>query len=181
MMNENEKLKLFETFRKESIDLLDESKIDKDSFLSNNLAYIENLDLKPFSTINNISQAIYNYQYYNLMAKKTNLKAQEISHNPKKKKSYLKLINQRENFYHLKDLATLRVLELIDYKDVDSYFIILKSKRLQGKIFEIHVNSIEKVILHSKSKVILEKLIENEVFSSEPRKSLIDSYVNKSY
>ena len=75
-MNENEKLKLFETFRKESIDLLDESKIDKDSFLSNNLAYIENLDLKPFSTINNISQAIYNYQYYNLMAKKTNLKAQ---------------------------------------------------------------------------------------------------------
>mgnify|MGYP007062428065 FL=1 len=72
-------------------------------------------------------------------------------------------------------------MELIDYKDVDSYFIILKSKRLQGKIFEIHVNSIEKVILHSKSKVILEKLIENEVFSSEPRKSLIDSYVNKSY
>ena len=180
-MNENEKLKLFETFRKESIDLLEESKIDKDSFLSNNLAYIEKLDIKPFSTINNINEAIYNYQYYNLMAKKTNLEAQKISNNTKKKKNYLKLINQRENFYHLKDIATLRILDLADYKDIKSYYIILNSKRLQGEIFEIEVCSIDKVILHSKSKLVLQRLIENNVFSSEARKSLIDSYVNKSY
>ena len=180
-MNENDKLKLFENFRKESIDLLEESKIDKDSFLNNNLAYIEKLDLKPFSTINNISQAIYNYQYYNLLAKKANLEAQKINHNPKKKRLYRNYINQRENFYHLKDLATLRLLELIEYKGINSYYIILRSKRLQGEIFEIEVSTIDKVILHSKSKLVLNKLIENDVFSKVPRKSIIDSYVNKSY
>ena len=39
IMNEKEKLKSFETFRKESIDLLEESKLDKESFLNTCLLY----------------------------------------------------------------------------------------------------------------------------------------------
>lgn len=181
IMNEKEKLKSFETFRKESIDLLEESKLDKESFLNTNLNYINKLDLKPFSTITSISQALYNYQYYNLLAKKVNIEANKISHLDKKKKNYIRLINQRENYYYLKDIATMRLLEMINYENVESYFIDLKSRRLRGVIFEINIKSIDKVILHSKSKVLLKQLRENHVFDESLRPSLIDSYVNKSY
>lgn len=181
MMNENEKLKLFETFRKESIDLLEESKVDKETFLATNLAFLEKLNLKPFTNINNINEALYNYHYYNLYAKKSNLDAQKIIHNAKKKKQYVKNINQRENYYYLKDMATLRLLELINYQDIESYYIVLKSTRLKGEIFEIHVKSMDQAILHSKSKAILQSLREHDVFLEEERQSLIDSYVNKTY
>lgn len=181
MMNENEKLKLFETFRKESIDLLEESKQDKETFLSSNLAFLEKLNLKPYTSINNVRQALYNYHYYNLLAKKSNLEAQKLIHNPKKKKLYLKCINQRENYYYLKDKATLSLLELLDYNNVESYYINLKSTRLKGSIFEIHIKSLDQAILHSKNKIILQKLREHEVFLEEERQSLIDSYVNKTY
>ncbi|MBS6105747.1 MULTISPECIES: DUF6648 family protein [Anaerococcus] len=181
MMNENEKLELFETFRKESIDLLEESKVDKETFLSANLAFLDKLNLKPFTSIKSTREALYNYHYYNLLAKKSNLEAQKIIHNPKKKKQYVKRINQRENYYYLKDIATLRFLEIIDYKNIESYYIILKSNRLKGEIFEIHVKSMQQAILHSKNKVILQKLREHKVFDEEERQSLIDSYVNKTY
>lgn len=180
-MNENEKLKSFEAFRKETIDLLEESKLDKESFLDKNLNYINKLDLKPFSRIDTINQALYNYQYYNLMAKKVNVEANKISGNDKKKKNYLRLINQRENYYNLKDIASCRMLELIDYENVESYFIDLRSKRLKGVIFEINIKSIDKLILHSKSKILLKKLRDQGVFDENIRPSMIDSYVNKSY
>jgi len=181
MIKEIEKLKQFETFRKESIDLLEESKVDKETFLSKNLAFLEKLNLKPFTTINTVNEALYNYHYYNLLAKKSNLDAQKVIHNVRKKKIYIKHINQRENYYHLKDMATLRLIEILEYKNMESYYIILKSNRLKGEIFEIYVKNMDQAILHSKSKLILEKLKEHEVFVDEERQSLIDSYVNKTY
>lgn len=178
---EDTKLNIFESWRKESIDLLDESKIDKDEFLDLNYNFIRKLELKPFAQIDKLQQAIYNYQYYNIMAKKCNCEAKLYQNIKKKKKNYTKLINDRENFYYLKDLATQRLLEIIDYKNLESYFISLKSKRLQGCIFEINVLNIEKLVLHSKNKRILEKLKDKGVFCDEARASIIDSYVNKSY
>ena len=176
-MNENEKLKLFETFRKESIDLLEESKIGKEDFLSANLAFLDKLDLKPFTCITSVNQALYNYHYYNLLAKKANLQAQKLIHNPKKKKLYSKFINKRENYYYLKDKATLSLIEILNYENIEAYYISLRSSRLKGEIFEIYVKSLKKAILHSKNKLILDKLKENNVFIEEQRQSLIDSYV----
>lgn len=181
MIKEIDKLKAFENFRKETIDLLEESKIDKDKFLHKNLDYIRKLDLKPFSNIKNVEEAIYNYQYYNLLAKKSNAEAKNIVNNYKKRKLYARLINERENYYCLKDIATQRILELLDYKFVESYFIILNSKRLKGEIFEINIKSEEKLILHSKNKKILNELKDHGVFLDYSKPSLIDSYVNKSY
>ena len=70
---------------------------------------------------------------------------------------------------------------MVGYDNVESYFIKLRSKRLQGIIFEIYISSLDKVILHSKNNNILNMLRQNEVFDEEVRPSLIDSYVNKSY
>ena len=78
-------------------------------------------------------------------------------------------------------MATLRLIEILKYENMESYYIILKSNRLKGEIFEIYVKNMDQAILHSKSKLILEKLKEHEVFVDEERQSLIDSYVNKTY
>ena len=181
MKVEKQKLNLFENWRIESIDLLTDSKIDKDEFLTRNYNFLINLSLKPFSKITLLEEAIYNYQYYNIMAKSANAKAFKIQNISKKKKIYARLINDRENFYYLKDVATQAIIDTVGYKNIESYYIRLNSKRLTGKIFEISVKSCEKLILHSKNKKILEKLKEEDAFCEEIKESLIDSYVNKSY
>lgn len=67
-------------------------------------------------------------------------------------KIHTRLINDRENFYYLKDLATESLIDMVGPEDIESYFISLKSKRLTGEIFEIQVKSCNKLILHSKNK-----------------------------
>uniref|UniRef100_UPI00288B35CC DUF6648 family protein n=1 Tax=uncultured Anaerococcus sp. TaxID=293428 RepID=UPI00288B35CC len=75
MSIEKKKLELFENWRIESINLLAEAKIDKDEFLDRNYKFLTKLGLKPFSHIRDLEEAIYNYQYYNIMAKIANAKA----------------------------------------------------------------------------------------------------------
>ena len=179
MLDEIKKLEAFNKWRKESIDLLTEKKIGKNEFLEINYEYLVKLDLKPFSNISTVIQAIYNYQYYNIMAKRSNKLA--LTFVSKKKKKYQQEINNRENFYYLKDIATDKLLDLIKYKDIEAYYIKLKSKRLTGEIFEIYLKDYDKLILHSKNKAILKKLKDNKCFLDEAKISMIDSYVNKSY
>ena len=113
MLLEKNKLDLFENWRLDSIELLTEEKIDKDEFLDRNYEFIVKLGLKPFSKIVLLEEAIYNYQYYNIMAKLANSKAFKCQNSTKKKKLYSKLINDRENYYYLKDLATCALLEIV--------------------------------------------------------------------
>lgn len=179
MLDEVKKLETFNKWRKESIDLLTEKKICKNEFLNINYEYLVKLDLKPFSNISTVLEAVYNYQYYNIMAKRSNQMALNLI--SKKKKRYKQEINNRENYYYLKDIATEKLLELIDYKDIEAYYIKLKSKRLTGEIFEIYLKDYDKLILHSKNKCLLKKLKDKKCFLEEAKVSMIDSYVNKSY
>lgn len=181
MQAELEKLNSFNKWRKDSIDLLSDKKIGKQEFLELNYEFLKKLDLKPFSYMSTALEAVYNYQYYNIMAKRSNTKALKIANKSRKKKQYKQYINNRENFYYLKDLASKRLLELVNYENTEAYFISLRSKRLTGKIFEIVISNYDKIILHSKNEEILKSLIDKKCFSTESRKSKIDSYVNKSY
>ena len=70
------------------------------------------------------------------------------------------------------------MLEYIGYKDVEAYFIHMKSKSLEGLIYEIRFNNHEKVVLHSKDRKILYKLKEANCFFDERMASVIDDYVN---
>ena len=181
MILEKQKLDKFEYFRIESIDLLSKSKIDKEEFLQRNYSFLESLELKPFSKICELDQAIYNYQYYNIMAKFANARAFKFQNLPKKRNLHSRLINDRENYYCLKDKATMSLIEMVGYENIEAYYISLKSKRLTGRIFEISVKTCDRLILHSKNEKILKMLKDQEVFCEEFRKSLIDSYVNRSY
>lgn len=181
MIIEKKKLDLFENWRLESIDLLSSGKINKDEFLDRNYKFLVELGLKPFSNIRQLEEGIYNYQYYNIMAKFANSKAFKYQNFPKKKKLYSKLINDRENFYYLKDIATEFIINLVGFGNIESYFINLNSKRLTGQIFEISVKSCDRLILHSKNKKLLSMLRDGNAFCEQVRESLIDSYVNRSY
>ena len=181
MLSEREKLEKFDSWRKEAIDLLTEGRIDKNQFLDINYDYIQKLDLKPYSQIGNILEGIYNYQYYNILAKRSNNQANKYLHNPKKKRVYARYINDRENYYCLKDYTTRAIIQLIDYKNINSYFIKLSSKRLTGKIFAIVLLDYDKLILHSKDESILQELKNHQVFDDKLQLSKINEYVNRSY
>ena len=60
MLDEIKKLESFNKWRKESIDLLTNKKIGKDEFLEINYQYLKKLDLKPFSNITTVLEAVYN-------------------------------------------------------------------------------------------------------------------------
>lgn len=181
MLSEKEKLEKFDSWRKKTIDLLTSGCIDKNEFLDINYDYISKLDLKPYSNIENILQGIYNYQYFNILAKKSNNQANKYLHNPKKKRLYARYINDRENYYCLKDHTTKAIIKLVEYKHIESYYIKLLSKRLTGKIYEIVLLDYDKVILHSKDIKILEELKKHHVFDESIQLSKINEYVNRSY
>lgn len=181
MLSEREKLEKFDNWRKEAIDLLTEGSIDKNEFLDLNYEYIRKLDLKPYSQIDNILEGIYNYQYYNILAKRSNNQANQYLHNPKKKRIYARYINDRENYYCLKDCTTRSIIKIVGYKNIQSYYIKLLSKRLTGKIFEIVLLDYDKMILHSKDESILQELKDHQVFDETIQLSKINEYVNRSY
>ena len=58
MLDEVKKLESFNKWRKESIDLLTNQKIGKDEFLELNYRYLVKLDLKPFSNISSVLEAV---------------------------------------------------------------------------------------------------------------------------
>jgi len=61
------------------------------------------------------------------------------------------------------------------------YYVKVKSQNLKKKLFEIILKDYDNIILHSKNETILKMLIEENAFTFEERKSLIDSYVNQKY
>ncbi len=135
MIAEKKKLDLFESWRIESIDLLSDKKIDKDEFLDRNYKFLINLGLKPFSKIRDLEEAIYNYQYYNIMAKFANAKAFKCQNSPKKKKIHTRLINDRENFYYLKDLATESLIDMVGSRKYRILFYKSKVKETYWRDF----------------------------------------------
>ena len=89
-------------------------------------------------------------------------------------------IDKSNYYYGLKDKSTLKILELSDYQNTEAYFIKVKSKALKNKLFEIILHD-KNMILHSTSKVVLNKLKNEHVFIETTKKSLIDEYINHRY
>ena len=84
--------KQLETFFKKRNDLileLSEGKIDKISFLEKNYELIQNLNMKPLLNISTLEEGMYNYQYYNILAKFFKQKSILYSNNKIKQKKYI--------------------------------------------------------------------------------------------
>lgn len=170
--------------------------LTKNEFIDENFYTIESLGIKPFKRVDNIKKAIYNYHYYNALAKFYYRQAKEFPKRSKQRNTYLE---QSDSYYYEKDKVTMTLLRLLDYENVDAYFVSVRSKKLQNKLFEIvirdpdvlfEINTLSvpfggmeayDLILHSKNTAILKKLREEGVFRDKKMKSLTDNYINQTY
>lgn len=171
----------FEQFLRNRQSLIDQYKkgdMSKDEFIEANYRYINAMDIKPFQKIDNVKKAIYNYQYYNVIAKYYQKRAHELSRSHESREEFLELANY---YYSKKDHVTEKLLNLLDYSGIEAYYVQVNSPNLKKKLFEIVLTDYDNIILHSKNEAILNALIRENVFSPEVRKSLVDNYINQKY
>ncbi len=157
------------------IEQLEIGTLSKEDFI------IENYQMmKPYQKVNydvnSIQEGTIKYHYFNTLAKKLMLEADGIEFKDPNRSE--KLRDKAFDFYSKKDKITLNMLEFMGYKDVEAYFIHMKSKSLEGLIYEIRFSNQEKVVLHSKDRKILYKLKEANCFFEERMASVIEDYVN---
>lgn len=171
-------LELFFKKRNELIEKLSNKEIDKISFLEKNYELIQNLNMKPLLNISTIQEGMYNYQYYNILAKYFKQKSTLYSNNKKKQKKYNENIIKSNNYYAEKDKQLMKIVELADIENMESYFVEMHSKRLNESLFEIVLNNIDFAIFHSMNLEILTLLKKKNCFLEITKKSKIDEYVN---
>jgi len=170
--------------------------LTKNEFIEANFNTIESLGIKPFKRIDNVKKAIYNYQYYNVLAKYYYRLSRDYPDGSRQRAS---LIAQSNNYYYEKDKVTMKLLHLLDFRNVEAYFVKVKSRKLQDKLFEIvirdpdvlfEINTLsfsrsgmeaDDLVLHSKNPIILKRLREEGVFLDEKKRSVTDSYINQKY
>jgi hypothetical protein len=171
----------FEQFLKNRQSLIEQyakGDLTKDEFIEANYRCINALDIKPFQKIDNVKKAIYNYQYYNVLAKYYQKRAHDINKRNESREDFLEL---SDYYYSRKDRVTEKLLKLLDFRGVEAYFVKVNSPNLKRKLFEIVIKDYDNVILHSKNETILNMLIRENVFIPEEKKSLVDSYINQKY
>ena len=165
----------------------------KNEFIEENYHYIESLGIQPFTKVDNVKKAVYNYHFHNVNAKYWQRIANDPRNTEKERQAYYA---ESYNHYRLKDTTTLALLRLLDYRGVEAYYVNVRSTLLKGKLIEIVINDPDVLfeintvgdsfdqdllILHSKSPAIAKDLEENGVLSEDKRKSLTDSYINQKY
>jgi hypothetical protein len=150
----------------------------KDEFIEANYAYINSTDLVPFKKLDNVKKAIFNYQYYNVLAKYYQKRAHELNTKHGAREDFFEQANY---FYSKKDHVTSKLLELLDYQGVEAYYVRVKSPVLKKKLFEIVLKDYEGLILHSKNETLLNILKRENIFINEVRTSLVDDYINQRY
>ena len=163
-------------YRKRLIDQYLKGDMTKSEYLDLNLEAVLSLRREPFKKIDTVEKGLFNYQYFNAMAKGARAESFLYAERELKKESS----EAADYYYYKKDQSTLAVLRLINYKGVTAYFIAVRSKYLRGRLFEIVIDDYE-MILHSASDVILNCLREENVFAEGIRTSIIDYYVNQRY
>lgn len=174
MATEKENIENFLKERDNLIKKLDDGKLDKRSFLDENAKLVEKLSMRPFCPVDSLEKGLYNYHYYNVLAKHYN-NIGNLSKGKKQKCNF----NKRDNYYCEKDKSLHAMLEIRNYENVEAYYIELHSARLKNCIFEVVFTDKNYAIFHSKNMEILKNLKDNSVFSEVSQKSIIDTYVNK--
>ncbi|MFW5888019.1 MAG: DUF6648 family protein [Bacteriovoracia bacterium] len=175
---------IFDKFREKReslIIMLKNGDISKKEYIEETYYYIREQDIKPFKIVDNFNKAVFNYQYYNMMAKYSKLKAKEIQKFGKHFQQMKKHLEKVNYYYHKKNQTTLRALELRNFEDVEAYYIKVKSMHLKNKLFEIVFLEDAKVVFHSNSEWLARRLEEEGVFTCGKKHSIIESYVNERY
>ncbi len=156
--------------------------ITKKEFIEEHYFFIRQLNLKPFRyRIDSFEKGIYNYQYYNMLAKYTKIRARDFRLRKKHPQLAIKFRRDANYYYKQKDRSTLKLLEHLEFMNVEAYFVKVKSSLLKDRLYEIVLKDYEGIILHSISSYLLKRLREEGVFIEKMKKSVIDKYINQKY
>ncbi|WP_073183372.1 DUF6648 family protein [Anaerosphaera aminiphila] len=155
--------------------------ITKREFLKYNYDYFISVNARPFLKIDSYEKGLFNYQYYNGMAKYYKMLAKEVKNTKKHSRYYNYYLNLGNKYYDGKDESALAILKLQDFEDVQSYFIKCDSDYLKDSLYEIVLENKTEAIFHSKAEWLLKILKEKKVFDSDVKTSLIEEYINEKY
>lgn len=175
---------LFDRFFKHRDSLIIQFKngdISKREFLQLNFDFVQKMRVKPFDKIDSFEKGMYNYQYYNVLAKYYYMLGVDLKREGKDYKYFKNHINKANYYYNEKDKSTLKFLRYLEFKGMEAYFVKVQSKNLKDKLYEIVLLEYEYAIFHSKSRWLLKILREEGVFDEGKKLSLIDEYVNEKY
>ena len=128
-----------------------------------------------------MEKGIFNYQYYNALAKHYRMEARKVKNRRRNRRDYTQYLSLSEKYYGKKDETNLHILKFMNFNDLYGYFIHCRNKNLEDELFEIVFVNYPEFILHSKSKQIYETLCDHNVFHEDKKRSIIDNYINDSY
>lgn len=162
------------------IQQLEAGRITKRQYLEQCHDYFQLQGIRPFAPqAATFEEGLLNYQYHNTYAKYFQMLLDEsYTAGPGTLKTYERKVDEH---YRQKDMATLNMLEFVDFNHVDAYYLEMRSERLSGKLFEIVFTDKPLAVLHSMDVRILRKLRDRGCFKEAPQKSIIDHYVNTKY
>ena len=155
--------------------------ISKREFLQLNFDYIDQTNCRPFLKVDSYEKGMFNYQYYNGMAKYYRMLSREVRNTKKHKRYYNYYLNLGNNYYHKKDNTALDVLKLLHFENIVAYIIKVDSKALQNQLYEIVITNKDEAIFHSKALWLKDILKDEGVFLEGIRPSVIEEYINERY
>ncbi len=173
-------LERFIAGRDRLIDALEACELDKSAYLEAQYQAILELGSVPRrGPLESIEEGLFNYQYYNVLAKRERIQSKdEEFRNPEASRKHR---NQSDRHYALKDRETVKILELLNYEHVQSYFIETPARFLNGKLIEIIIDNNERAVFHTADEGIINRLVRAGVFAEGIRPSVIQAYIESDY
>lgn len=173
MLSERDKLRRVLAERNRLIDKLDRRLLTKEEFHSENYRTLCRWQMKPYPVIRSLEEGIYNYQYYNTLAKEWQRRAGCA---PEKNRT--RFVREIRNFFCMKDACILQMLQLDQNERIEAYFVHTASIGLRNRLLEIVYPDREKIVLHTLSPDILQTVQRMGVFTTIIRRSRIHDYIN---
>lgn len=181
-MSEEKKNYLAEFFqhRAETIAALSEGAMTKRAYIAENCRFLQALH-DPFSPIASVEEAMYNYQYHNMMAKGYLMDAEDCDREERFARHKQSFLDSAHQCYKDKDKATMRLLEIHGPRSVQAYYVKTESEKLLGKLYEIVIDDLDDAIYHSKNYRIKDWLEDKGVFKKGLHPSILEEYINEKY
>lgn len=166
-------------YRQDLIEQYLKGDLSKNEYLTRNYEAVFDLKIKPFKNIDTIEKALFNYQYYNAIAKSVRMNS------PAGAEAAGAAYELAEHYYRKKDAATWKIMRMLDFKGAEAYFIRTFSRILRGRLYEIVLEEIPSLpgstVLHSTDEALLNTLRAEGVFTEGVRQSVVDNYINQKY
>ncbi|WP_312354849.1 DUF6648 family protein [Aminipila sp.] len=155
--------------------------LSKKEFIEEHYYFITRLNLKPFQRIDSFEKGVYNYQYFNAVAKYNTLRLRDKKLIEKHPDLIREIENKVKYNYHKKDESIIKLLRYLDFENIEAYYIKSKSEYLNNKLIEIVLLDYDNTIFHTINIGIVDELEREGVFEDVRKRSKIDNYVNKKY